>query len=1136
MSNHWVDIGNASLIFVIGANPSENHPASMAHVNRARYDLWNRGRKARMVVVDPRKTRTAVQADVYVRIRPGTDIAFINGLLNYVFTGVEGGTLNPTFSANFVGWHNGTEVNSPLGAVPNSTSLGRIFYDDSSGSAGRTMDATRLHGGLIPKVLYNGVATNAFDSPTYGLRGWPKWCDTRVKVDSSDPNKMDYKRVTMTDTQNSVYSNMIELAESIGDPDCVYQKLKAHCAAYTDTVVADICGCAPSDIAVVAEELIANSQMMSNDFSANGYHQPNSAGYRATTLMYAMGTTQHTYGSQNVRSYAVLQTMLGNMGRPGGGINALRGIHNVQGSTDMGVLFDGIPGYYTGNPGHVTLGESYAAYNNRQFGYRLVNGTSPVTSGAKSAYVASGLGLQQQGFYNMTSAFFGDWRNQWAVNADFDKLFDLWPKGNGKDHITAFRLMDTGDIRACVVWGQNPGVTEPNQNAVRAGLENLDLLVVVDNFETETAAVRRKPGSATYLLPASSYVEEAGSVSNSGRWIQWRMRARKPHGNSKADIDLLLRFAKELDRAGGFTHITNQWATLACQTDPSAAAALTVNTTAANSDVTYTAVTAGLAGNTITVEYAASATATAPLSVAVTGNDIKVTLATTTGVITSTANDVKTAVDATPAAAALVTTAVEGTGAGLVNIMAKAPLIGGSEPIANATNAYTVLFGTQYGYDPGALNVAGDIEAVTRVSADGVAAVGAAGTFGFVAPGGLVYGTEAVCENIFEQLCNTLGASGAGGTGKGTLWIYARAYNESKSSERPSFVNGTGVPWTKKNRAKERNITDVGSWYNYPRFGFAWLLNRRVMYNNVAASSALTTLVPDESDNFVGPGYLARMMTFTARQTNTMADWTGHFSYRSYNTMRDMPSTVVDATENIVLTGTKHAGGLPGNIPAHCEPIETPRRDLAATWGRNMQWKPASVSEYGPTVKTDTPVAMWSTTESFTDANYGSGGSWTTDAKDYPLVLTTIRCVEHFQGGPITRNNSWNVEAEPVPWIEINSVDARACVPPIKDGDWVNVITARSNSTTNQHAITPLIGAAPGTNKTGWAKGFKARVGVGLQGNQRVGVGVVAIPWHWGDQGLGKGSRANDLCIDAFDSNTVIPEYKACLCKIEKIV
>ena len=200
-------------------------------------------------------------------------------------------------------------------------------------------------------------------------------------------------------------------------------------------------------------------------------------------------------------------------------------------------------------------------------------------------------------------------------------------------------------------------------------------------------------------------------------------------------------------------------------------------------------------------------------------------------------------------------------------------------------------------------------------------------------------------------------------------------------------------------------------------------------------------------------------------------------------------------------------------------------------YGRNFD---ASTGGAGPLVKADSKVAFWSSAPaeaSYSDPTYVPGtGKWDTDAKDYPLVLTTIRCVEHFQGGPITRNNSWNVEAEPVPWIEINSLDAMSAVPPIQDGDWVNVTTARSNSGTDQEGRTRVAG-----DGLPWAQGFKARVGVGLQSNQRVAPGVVAIPWHWGDRGLSTGSRANDLCIDAFDANTTIPEYKACLCKIAKM-
>ena len=142
---------------------------------------------------------------------------------------------------------------------------------------------------------------------------------------------------------------------------------------------------------------------------------------------------------------------------------------------------------------------------------------------------------------------------------------------------------------------------------------------------------------------------------------------------------------------------------------------------------------------------------------------------------------------------------------------------------------------------------------------------------------------------------------------------------------------------------------------------------------------------------------------------------------------------------------------------------------------------------------------------------------------------------DFFQGGPITRNNALNVEVEPEPWIEINSTDALKYG--IADGTWVNIITARGNSTAGQVAINnptpPSPSGAPAITD-GFGKGFRARVGTGLSTSQRVGPGVVAIPWHWGERGLSTGARANDLCIDAGDANSMIPESKACLCKIEK--
>jgi formate dehydrogenase major subunit len=269
----------------------------------------------------------------------------------------------------------------------------------------------------------------------------------------------------------------------------------------------------------------------------------------------------------------------------------------------------------------------------------------------------------------------------------------------------------------------------------------------------------------------------------------------------------------------------------------------------------------------------------------------------------------------------------------------------------------------------------------------------------------------------------------------------------------------------------------------YPRYGWAWLLNRRVFYNN-------SEVPGDVPDVFVAPGVMARLFVLN---TNTLADWS--LLYRAYNTLADKPD---------VGTSTGKHSIYAGRFPAYCEPYESPRPDLVAKWGRNTSGGTA-----GNLV--------------FSDTARGT-------VDNFPLVLTTIRCVEHFQGGPITRNNPWNVEAEPEPWIEINSVDAIKYG--IKDGDYVNVITARSNSTTDQTGRTIQSGPLSAGS---WNKGFKARVGVGTQDNQRVAPGVVAIPWHWGDRGLGTGARANDLCIDAWDANTRIPEYKTCLCKIQKV-
>jgi formate dehydrogenase major subunit len=1009
MTNNWVDLGLSTAFFVIGANPVENHPASIAHLNSARFDTNGRGRNAALVVVDPRQTRTArmINAgydstnpndmrkhDRYVRIRPGTNIAFVNGVLNSIIEWMYANKATSTVAQNFFAWHNGTSANH--------RSLGRAYIDDG-GFHNRTLNATELAGA---KYSHDGGATWV-DAPIQN--GWPKYSDSRLMVNDADVTgtpgpiltqnqiKFDYQRAILKTASNLAdgadwrFTNMPVFAADIDTAGCVFQKLKTHAAKYPAATVATICGCTTADIAAVRDAWIANSRFASSDFDSASA-TITAAGYRSACIMYAMGATQFTSGSQGVRSYAVIQTLMGNMGRAGGGINALRGIHNVQGSTDMGVLFDLIPAY-SGNPG---VGQSYADYQNKLFGNRVL--PQATTSTAKSAYVETDIAWQQRGFYNMTREWFGN--RSVTTAGDIDKLWDLWPKGNGVQHIEAFRRMCPADdsefvaeyhytptadkprISACVVWGQNPAITEPNQGAVRTGLKNLDLLVVTDMFATETAQCSRKDTGVTYLLPACSHVEEAGSVASSGRWIQWRDRARDPKGTSRSDLELLLKFAKALDTAGAFSHITGQWAT-----------------------------------------------------------------------------------------------------------MTNSP----------GTSAYDVLYG-KYGWDG-----TGSMEAVTGVDYEG----------------NTLEGSEYVAEQIYKEMCSPLdgyvgtGAAGFVGGHKGTMWIYSgnkaaghgAAYNpdEKTNVQPPAFelnpdgtVSTTAITWDVANRAKSRKgeAKYAAQHRQFPRYGWAWLLNRRVLYNN-------GELPGDVADVFVAPAYLARLWTIAG--SNTLADWS--WLYRAYNQLSDKPDQSTSA-------GQIHE--YAGRFPGFTEPYETPYDgtgtlpNLVSTWGRNTG---AAATEWGG---------------AGASLNLMPGTTPLGTAKDYPLVLTSIRCVEHFQGGPITRNNAANVDCEPDPWIEINSADAIKYG--ITDGMWVNVVTARGESVTTQEALTAGGALAP---VSGWAKGFKARVGVGTLANQRVAPGTVAIPWHWGDRGLGVGSRANDLCIDAGDANTRIPEYKACLCRIE---
>jgi formate dehydrogenase major subunit len=830
MTNHWIDIRNARLIMVLGANPCENHPVVWQYINEAK------AAGAKMVVADPRRTRTATQADVFSRIRPGTNGALIQGLINYAIT-------NNRYAETYI----------------------------SEKIASRTFWGVRSDSGADEKT---GItATNGTQNGVL-LGGWPKWTDATFKLNAE---RTDYERadvtVTLTGPDRTVtFAQMpVVLSDWKTNPDSVFNVLKDRAAHYTPEVVADICDIPGG--AAGFEQLA----MTITDPATHG----------KGTILYAMGGTQYTHAAQDLRAYSMLQLVLGNMGMAGGGVNALRGIHNVQGSTDMGVLFSSMPGY-SDVPGE---GVAYGTYVNKLFG-------NP--KGTAAPYWS---GLQQVGFRNMMWHYFRQGADPVASEYDTgnsNSSFDLMPKGNGLNHLAMFAnaraaTAEADRIKCMFVFGQNPAVTEPNLTLVKEGLRDLDTLIVTDVFESETAGCDRKETGVTYLLPSASFVEEEGSITNSGRWIQWRYKAIDPQGNTKSDTEILLTLADKLATAGAFSHIP-----------------------------------------------------------------------------------------------------------------------GGS---------YATLYGSQYGWTPGS-------------------------DFNAVAP--------AVAENIFKQLASDQTTAGDWGA----LWIYRGAYHNSAVADWGSSDN---TKWTNpNNKAKSRSTWDtVAGKGIYPCWGWSWLNNRRVFYNNGSVAG-------DQADLFVAPDSVARFFVHSgiAGQSTAPAYVSYSWFYRSYSTLKD-----ADGGD-----GSVYTAGAGARMPKHWEPHETPREDLRTKYG----------------VTGDAPTT--------------ARGQVTS----YPMVLTTIRVTEHFQGGPTTRNIPWLCELVPEPFIELNSADAAALG--IVNGDNVYIDSARA------------VNAGP----------FKAVVGSGAESSQRVKKGVAAIPWHWGNKGISTGESANTVTIDALDMNIKMPEYKACLCAIHK--
>lgn len=313
----------------------------------------------------------------------------------------------------------------------------------------------------------------------------------------------------------------------MNDSNCVFQLLKKHASRYTPEMVEKITGC-PKDKFLEVSKAYAKT----GDSEKVG------------TVLYAMGWTQHTVGTQNICAFAMLQLLLGNIGRPGGGVNALRGEPNVQGSTDQGLLFHLLPGYL--NVPDAQKNPNFRAYADQ---YTVDKKVKNVLPGSTSWWQNG-----EKYIVSLLKTFWGD-----AAQPTNDFCYDWLPKiGTGYkkgkySHIALFEAMYGGAIKGFLVLGQNPAIGGPNSNLEAKALEKLDWLVDINLWETETTAFWKRPGAdpskistEVFSLPAADSVEKEGSISNSGRWMQWRFKGAETPGDCKSDLEIIDLLAKEL--------------------------------------------------------------------------------------------------------------------------------------------------------------------------------------------------------------------------------------------------------------------------------------------------------------------------------------------------------------------------------------------------------------------------------------------------------------------------------------------------------------------------------------------------------------------------------------------------------------
>jgi formate dehydrogenase major subunit len=477
MTNGWIDIKNTDMMLIMGGNPAENHPCGFKWAIEAKLH-----RNAKTIVVDPRLTRTAATADMYVQIRAGADIAFLGGLIRYAIA-------NNRIAKDY---------------LLNYTNASFIIKD------GFSLPEDGLFSGFDPeKKVYDKKTWNYEEGGD--LTGKP--------VAGTPPEKTPPPLPPGVTPPPPALPPKIAFDLSLQHPRCVYQLLKKQYERYTPEMVERITG--------IPQKQFLDAAQLFTSVRKDGDMK------KVATIIYAVGWTQHSFGTQIIRTAAMLQLLLGNVGRAGGGVNALRGHSNIQGATDMAGIFDILPGYLKmPNPADVDL----ATYLKR---------TTPLQAKPDPWDSFNYWSNTPKFAVSFLKAMYGP-----AATKENDWAFNYLPKiDRNYSWVNIWNDMYEGKIKGIFAFGMNGVMIGPDSNKNIDALKKADWLVVCEIYPDETSEFWRAPGisademkkinTTVYRLPGAGFAEKDGTFVNSARWLQWKNVAVPPPGQARLDQEIL---------------------------------------------------------------------------------------------------------------------------------------------------------------------------------------------------------------------------------------------------------------------------------------------------------------------------------------------------------------------------------------------------------------------------------------------------------------------------------------------------------------------------------------------------------------------------------------------------------------------